>query len=250
MDNGYIVYMHVNKINNKKYIGITGNDPQKRWGKNGSGYLRNKQPLFNRAIEKYGWDNFEHIILYDNLSKEDACDIEVELIREYNTQDKNYGYNIQPGGQLGNSNIVFSEETRKKISDTHKGKQLSEEHKRKISESCKGHRPPVFSDEFIQKQRELNTGKVMPDETKKKISATLTGIKKSEETKQKMRENQPNCVEVYCPEYNLKFKSIAEAEKYTDAKRANIQKCLKGERKSAGKHKETGEKLHWIKVEE
>lgn len=247
--NNYLVYMHVNKINDKKYIGITGVNPEKRWGNNGNGYTKNKQPLFNRAINKYGWNNFDHIILYENLTKEEACEKEIYLISYYNTQNPEYGYNIQPGGQLGNAGMTFSEDTKKKISDSHKGKQLSEEHKKKISESLKGHKPPRFSDEFIQKQRELNTGKVIPEEIREKISKTLTGVKRSPETLRKRKENNPLCVRVYCPELDMTFDTIADAAKYSGATRSNIQKCLKGERKTAGKHIETGEKLHWKKVE-
>ena len=105
----YTVYMHINKINNKKYIGITKTSVNKRWGCNGTGYRDNKQSVFYRAIQKYGWDNFEHKILYENLSQDEACNIEVKLIKEYKTQNKNFGYNVQPGGQLGNSGITFSD---------------------------------------------------------------------------------------------------------------------------------------------
>ena len=239
--------MHINKINNKKYIGLS-KDPFKRWGKDGSGYKNNKQVLFSRAIKKYGWDNFDHIVLYENLTKEQACDLEIELIKEYNTQNPDYGYNIQPGGQLGNFGVVFSEESRKKMSEARKGRKLSEEQKKLISERLKGHKPAKFSEEFIQKQRERNLGKIMSEETKQKISKTLSGIKKSSETRIKMSENHANCVEVYCPEYDMIFHSITEAENFTGASHQNINKCLKGERKSAGKHKITKEKLHWIKT--
>ena len=64
--NTYSVYCHINKINNKRYIGITKDKPVDRWGKDGNGY---KTQVFGRAIEKYGWDNFEHKILFENLSK-------------------------------------------------------------------------------------------------------------------------------------------------------------------------------------
>lgn len=248
MENNYTVYMHVNKENNKKYIGITGLPVQKRWRRDGSGY-NNHQPLFSRAINKYGWDNFEHIILYENLSKEDACQKEIELIKLHNTQDPEFGYNIQRGGELGNTGINFSEESRKKMSLAHKGKKLTEEHKQKISESCKGHKPAKFTEEFIQKQRERNTGKVMSDESKEKISKSLTGIKRSQETLKKRKENNPLCVCVYCPELDITFETICDAAKYSGAKRSNINKCLRGERKTAGKHSDTNEKLHWIKVE-
>ena len=66
MDN-YYVYMHKNKINNKVYIGITSQKLTHRWGKDGNGYKYQK--LFARAINKYGWDNFEHIILKHNITK-------------------------------------------------------------------------------------------------------------------------------------------------------------------------------------
>ena len=61
--------MHKNKINNKVYIGITCQKTKYRWGA-GSGYKQ--QPKFYRAICKYDWDNFEHIILFNKLNFEEA----------------------------------------------------------------------------------------------------------------------------------------------------------------------------------
>ena len=70
MDRNYCVYMHKNKLNNKVYIGITGQKPELRWNE-GKGYKYNSH--FYAAINKYGWyEGFEHIILYDNLTKEEA----------------------------------------------------------------------------------------------------------------------------------------------------------------------------------
>lgn len=177
MGDNYYVYMHTNKINNKKYIGITKTSLSKRWGNDGSGYRNNKQPLFNRAINKYGWDNFDHIILFKNLSREEACDKEVELIAKYHTQDPKYGYNIQPGGQLGNTGITFSDEAKKKMSEAKKGCTLTEEHKRKISEGCKGHKPCIHTEETKKRLSEINKGKKLSEETKNKISESLIGVK-------------------------------------------------------------------------
>ena len=92
----YYVYRHVNKINGKQYIGITKRKPIERWGSDGSKYK--STPHFYNAILKYGWDNFEHEILYSNLSKERACEIEIELIQKYQTQNRELGYNIMDGG--------------------------------------------------------------------------------------------------------------------------------------------------------
>ena len=91
----YTVYIHINKINNKKYIGITRQNPMVRWA-NGEGYRT--QPFYH-AIQEYGWDGFEHLILYENLTYEEACEIEKELISEYDTNDRNYGYNVSKGGE-------------------------------------------------------------------------------------------------------------------------------------------------------
>lgn len=97
----YCVYIHRNMINNKSYIGITvyGDDPNRRW-QNGKGYAQQK--LFYNAIQKYGWDNFEHIIWAKNLTEDDAKKWEVRLISLFNTTNSNYGYNISSGGESFN----------------------------------------------------------------------------------------------------------------------------------------------------
>ena len=91
----YIVYMHINKVNGKKYIGITSQTSNKRWA-NGKGY---KQcPLFYNAIKKYSFDGFEHIIVADGLTEQEAKQMEIDLIAKHKTQNIEYGYNLTSGG--------------------------------------------------------------------------------------------------------------------------------------------------------
>ena len=99
----YKVYVHVNKINGKIYIGQTCNSLSVRAGrKSGIGYKHCTH--FYNAIQKYGWENFEHIVLIDGLSLEMANIIEEELIKKYNSMDRNVGYNMMSGGKnkIGN----------------------------------------------------------------------------------------------------------------------------------------------------
>ena len=110
----YSVYCHTNNVNNKKYVGITSGKPEKRW-KNGLGYKHNK--YFYDAIQKYGWEEFSHDILFSELNKKEAEEKEIELIAKWNLTNKTFGYNIESGGNLGKK---LSEETKRKISENTK----------------------------------------------------------------------------------------------------------------------------------
>ena len=91
MNKNYKVYVHLNKENGKAYVGITNrSNPQFRWGSAGQGYV--KQPKFYNAIEKYGWDTFEHLIIIEGLSKSEALELETYYIKQYNSIEN--GYNI------------------------------------------------------------------------------------------------------------------------------------------------------------
>lgn len=93
----FCVYKHTNKLNNKIYIGITSQKPEERWN-NGNGYIGCTR--FYNSIKKYGWDNFEHEVIFSNLTEDEAKQKEIELISEYNSSDENYGYNLRLGGDL------------------------------------------------------------------------------------------------------------------------------------------------------
>lgn len=101
----WCVYKHTNKINGKVYIGMTGESTlNKRWD-NGNGYKDNE--LFFSDIQEYGWiEGFYHIVMEDNLTKKEAEDLEKKLIRKYNSQNKDYGYNLAVGGVCCNANSV------------------------------------------------------------------------------------------------------------------------------------------------
>lgn len=81
-DREYTVYMHISP-NNKKYIGITCQSPQQRWGSNRVGYKSNS--YFWNSIQKYGWSNFKHFIIKKGLTQEEASELEKELIKKYKT---------------------------------------------------------------------------------------------------------------------------------------------------------------------
>ncbi len=94
--NNYCVYMHVSP-NNKRYIGITSQQPEHRWGLQGQRYKSNAH--FWAAICKYGWQNFQHIIIAENLTHDEACNLEISLIQKFQTTLNNYGYNHTFGGE-------------------------------------------------------------------------------------------------------------------------------------------------------
>lgn len=104
----YKIYVHINKNNGKKYIGQTKQSLNQRF-RGGEGYKNS--PKFYGAIKKYGWDGFEHILLFDGLTLEEANQKEEELIKKYDTTNDANGYNIAYGGD----NHGISEETMQKI---------------------------------------------------------------------------------------------------------------------------------------
>lgn len=243
-ENNFCVYLHINKINLKKYVGITSQAPEVRWGKNGCKYI--DSPRFYNAILKYGWDNFEHVILVRNISEFAAQFYEKFLIKKFNLQDDRYGYNIKEGGQggqiqeetkikIGNANRgrKASPETRKKLSESHKGRKHTKEEREKISKANKGKKK---SEEWVKKRIGLKAGKNHP----------LYGKHPSEETLQKRKasmkkyysENpfpiEPLRKKVILIETNVIYDSIENAAKLNNIVRSSISECCSGKRKTAG----------------
>ena len=72
----YKVYKHTFP-NGKVYIGITQQTLIRRW-QNGKGYYKNS--FISKAINKYGWENVKHEVLFENLTKEEAEQKEIEHI--------------------------------------------------------------------------------------------------------------------------------------------------------------------------
>lgn len=175
--NNYCVYKHTSP-NGKVYIGITSKNPLKRWRK-GSGYYSNS--AFFNAIHKYGWDNIRHEILFDGLTKEEACQKEIELIKQYDSTNPQRGYNITFGGE-GKSGWVTREETKEKLRKALKGRIISEETRKKSSQAHKGY---VWEKSSLEKMRTSLKGRKISTEARKKISAARKGTKQSEETKRK-----------------------------------------------------------------
>ena len=188
----YKVYKHT-APNKKVYIGITKQPVDRRW-RNGDGYKENL--LFYRAIQKYGWDNFVHEVLYENISKEEAEAIEINLIRQYKSNIPRYGYNIEHGG---NTVGTLAESTKEKIRLANTGKKASDIAKKHMSQAHKqrviahgmangmggeGERNPFYgrhhseSTKKILHQKNSGTnsawyGRLHTDEEKKKISKSL-----------------------------------------------------------------------------
>lgn len=189
-NSNYVVYIHTTPVN-KVYIGITSKRCSIRWHTDGSGY-RNGHKHFWNAIQKYGWDNIKHEIVAENLSKEDACKLEQELIAKYKANNSQYGYNQSLGGESGTFGWKQSEETKKKR-----------------SESLKGHvgywRGKKVPKEIVEKRKHppSNLGKHHSEETRQKMSLAKLGKYVgenspsygrivSEETRRKMSESAKN----------------------------------------------------------
>lgn len=208
MDN-YKVYMHI-APNNKKYIGVTKKRVEERWGNNGSHYINHR--YFGSAIKKYGWDNFRHIVIAENLSKKWAFQLEKLLIIQYKTKDRRYGYNLSDGGEY-NSGFHYKRppEFIEYMREINTGRHPNAETRKKMSENNAMHRPEIRKkvSESLKKsgkERAEKRKKTMQErypngikqtaESNRKRSEALKGKPKSEATKQKMRKpKSPEAIE-------------------------------------------------------
>lgn len=222
----YSVYCHTNKINNKKYVGITSQKPKNRW-RNGNGYKNNEH--FFRAIQKYGWHNFSHEILYVDLSQEEAEKIEIKLIREWETFNNDKGYNIEFGG---NVQKFIPQATRDKISKALRGHECSEQTRIKISKANKGKSSP-------------NKGKKMSKELVEKNRLSHLGQKAWNKNRPWTDEEKAKCngKAVVCVETKVVYKTAHEASRITGIDFSSICKCRRHEVKTAGGY-------HWVSAEE
>lgn len=215
--NKYYVYMHINNINGKMYVGLTKQFPTDRWGVDGKNY-KYKCPVFWNAIQKYGWDNFEHIIYANGLSKEDACKIEIQLIKAFKTQNRQFGYNILEGGSAPS----IPDEVRKKMSNSMKG-----------NKNGLGH---ICTDEKKKKISDAQKGRKLTDEHKKKLSIAKKGkshSSPSDLTRKKISDSHEK-LPVYCLETNSVYQSIQECARQLDLWPTLVCKCCKGKLKSTG----------------
>jgi group I intron endonuclease len=210
--NIYKVYKYTNLINGKIYIGQTMESIEMRAGHNG--YKYRKCPYFYNAIQKYGWKNFTSEILADNLTREQANELEIEYIKKFNSQNPEIGYNISDGG---NTNSVL----RKKIYQY----SLNGEYIREW--------------ESLADARRFYGQEIVPMECGRMRSV---GYQWSYEKLDKMPPNHnPNTgtsKKVY--QYNLDGDFIAEYSSMSEAARANgaddpkhISQCCNNERRSA-----------------
>lgn len=118
------VYMYTNIINNKKYVGITNRTLKERLKVGYSGRFKN-------AINKYGIENFKTEIVAEFETREEAENLEIELIRDLNLTNDKFGYNIALGGDGGNTRIGMTKEE-------------LEEYSKKLSQSRTGEKNPNY----------------------------------------------------------------------------------------------------------
>lgn len=254
---GY-VYITINNINQKKYIGQhkseTFDESYKGSGK-----------ILKLAFIKYGKSNFSTQIIEKCYSKEELDNKEKYWIKYYNADLNNDFYNIKTGGNTtgglrginnGRYGKPVSNETREKISKANKGKKRSpeyskkmqnikigkkihsEEHKKELSIKMSGSGNPMYNNH--------DTRYKMTNEIRNKISETkkkryvkekhpMFGKKRSESTRNKISQSRkgkycggknPKAKKIFCVELNMEFKCIKDAAEFLNIPYSTLSKKI------------------------
>lgn len=206
----YCVYAHVNKINGKMYVGQTiyGGNPNKRW-ENGRGYKCNAH--FWSAIQKYGWDNFEHEIIANNLTASEADNFERLLITKLDLMNPDKGYNLESGGS---KNKILSDVVKRQMSKSHIG-------------IAAGENNPFYGKKHSEESR-----KKMSVAQSKRCSGPEERAKRSEISKKQFLSADARefmsilkSKSVLCIETGKIYSSALEAKRLTGANNASISNC-------------------------
>ena len=210
----YCKYLHRNKINGKVYIGQTCQKPEKRWNY-GHGYKN--CPRFYSAIVSYGWSNFEHIILENNLTSDEANEKEQYYIKKYNSQNPDLGYNLTEGGS--SLSEYWKTPEHRELQSQNKKLYFKEHPDKKIEND-------MHLKEIAQKSAKIRSEKM------KENYANQGGLFHLNESRKKR---------IKCIETDEIFASLSEASRKYNISVGNISSVIHGKRKSAGGY-------HWIEL--
>lgn len=217
----FCIYCHTNNINGKKYIGQTSNYSKRCFPSNYKGCTK----LYN-AIKKYGWENFSHEILEDNLTLEQANEREEYYISFYNTIKE--GYNLKSGGL----NNLFSEET-----------------KQKLSNNCSSKKRIVCIETEIEYPSASEIERLFGFATANIIACcrgklhTAYGYHWKYADKEYIPTKDKRKKTVRCIELNQIYESASEAARQLKLHRSSISRCCEKKMNSTGGY-------HWEFVEE
>lgn len=229
-DRKYVVYKHTSP-SGKVYIGITSRKPEERW-RCGRGYRRHTR--FGGAIQKYGWENFKHEILAENLSADEAKNAEMEFIKLYNSTNSKFGYNATLGGD-GCSGCLPSEESRQKMSKHHVdirgannpmfGRNHTPEARRKMSETKKR----LFAEGVLVQPKKLRKPKMSEAERRALHSERMSG-----ENNPSYGKGLPVAQFSQDGRFIRAYQTAREAERETGVDHTVISRCCKNKQKTAG----------------
>lgn len=246
----FYIYLTTNLINGKQYIGQHKGKPNDDYFGSGT--------AITRAINKYGKENFQKEILCYCESQQEANEKEKYYIQKFDAINNKNFYNLAEGGQTGDGWRSYQ-----RWRETHPDE--AQKHDQKAYENLikwKEEHPEQYYDLVIkpllkgaQEWRENNPEQV------------ITAIKKCNVAKKQWQQEHfekwqvqvtswreagsiANSQKIICITTNEVFPSQCEASRHYNIPQANISKCLRGERKSAGKHPVTGEKMVWKRFED
>lgn len=217
----YTIYEHVSP-NGKKYIGQTCQRLTRRW-RNGYGYVRNT--YFYRAIEKYGWDNFQHNVICQCETLEEANKVESELIARFKTNDPQHGYNISGGAdgreRVAESTRILMASVRKGkftgVNNPNYGRKHTAEEREKMSRAQK---------EYFSNHKSHRLGVKASEETRQKLSIGRKNSVKAQDSIRKL--NQSKAKKVKCIETGTIYPSTHEVERQTGFRQGNIASACRG----------------------
>lgn len=241
MENNYCVYKHT-APNGKVYIGITKQQPEKRWA-NGKGYLSNN--YFTNAIKKYGWDNFKHEVLINGLNADQASEWERFYVRTYRSDEFAYGYNRTSGGEKGFKLTGEAKERfDKKMRDPKRRENVSKGLKQYYQNSSAKEKSSVIQkkkwedEEYRSRFKIIAQRRSSDPEYRRKLSVILTEKRSSPEYRQSMTgDKNPNAK--YVLQYSLdgkfikRYGAISEACREVGGNHSNIIACATGKVKQA-----------------
>lgn len=176
----FYLYRITNLLNDKVYIGQS-NKEKERWRQH-KYFARQEAPVqyIHKAMKKYGVENFVYEVIAMCKNQKDADETETMLIKQYDSRNKNFGYNVAPGGDA-----PWNRGLPKEFNPL-TGMPRSEKTKEKISQGSLGKIMPPCSEERKKKMSSMYSGRILPDEWINKIADSNRGQKRSEESKKKM----------------------------------------------------------------